>query len=169
MANLTNEKFMEDLAKSYPPDFDWNAVPDPETLPPIYMVEGERWSDTSTFFKHETQEAAEAHAQNVREKWSGVKYGSVKVTKGREEWYPENVEKWSVDYQTREHFSISNEYATLAEAEAQIERMKTWGNVIQDSVKIVEKSPSAAVDLWLLKIFREEILSGKKVFPMYLP
>lgn len=40
MAGWTNESFMADLAKEYPPDFDWDAVLDPDDVKPIYKVDG---------------------------------------------------------------------------------------------------------------------------------
>jgi len=76
------------------------------------------------------------------------------------------------------HFSVGAEYATMEEAQAQVEKCKAWGTtyhnrstftIIPESLEIKAEKPRAAVDKWLMKGFREDILAGKKVFPMYLP
>lgn len=66
-------------------------------------------------------------------------------------------------------FTVDAEYATIEEAQAQVERCKTWEDVVLDSLEIRNVKPRHACDKWMLKMFREDILAGKKVFPMYLP
>lgn len=45
MAGWTNESFIADIKKEFGKDFDWDSVPDPDTLPDIYVIEG--------IFKHQ--------------------------------------------------------------------------------------------------------------------
>ena len=75
-------------------------------------------------------------------------------------------------------FEVGVEYATIEEAQAQVEKCKAWGTtyyhrstftVIPESLEIRAVKPREAVDKWLMKEFRADILAGKKVFPMYLP
>src|SRR4051812_6776669 len=108
MAGWTNESFMADLERDFGPDYDWNAVPDPDTLPDIYVVKGEIWREVEPFYKHKTQREAEVHAGHVK-KWRGVNPRSFHIEKGREKWQTED--HWSVQYRQREHFEIGTEFA----------------------------------------------------------
>ena len=66
----------------------------------------------------------------------------------------------------------------MAEAQSQIEKCKKWEStlyhrsrftVIPESLEIRIIKPSDAMDKWIMKELRQEVLDGKKVFPMYLP
>ncbi len=104
---ITNEQFMADLERDYPNE-NWDNVPDPSTLPDIYIVEGT-------------------------------------------------------------NFSVETEYATIEDAQSQVERCKTWDGVIPESITIRISKPRAGLDKFMMKQLRDEILAGKKVFPMCLP
>ena len=67
------------------------------------------------------------------------------------------------------YFSVEGEYKTREEAEEQVERCKTWEDIVPESLEIRAVKPREAVHKWLCKEWREDILAGKKVFPMYLP
>jgi len=66
-------------------------------------------------------------------------------------------------------FTVQGEYATRAEAEAQVERCKTWEGVIPESLEIRENKPEKEVWKRFSKDCRDAIGRGEKVFPMYLP
>ena len=66
-------------------------------------------------------------------------------------------------------FSVDGEFSTIEEAQVQVEKCKAWPKVVPWSLEIKTCKPVAAVDKFLMKEFRADILAGKKVFPMYLP
>lgn len=66
-------------------------------------------------------------------------------------------------------FTVHKEYPTRQEAEAQVERCKTWEGVIPESIEIRVNKPEAEVWKRFCKDCREAIGRGEKVFPMYLP
>jgi hypothetical protein len=73
---------------------------------------------------------------------------------------------------TKQHkvgFSVNAEYATIEEAQAQVEKCKVWENVIPESIEIRAGKPQEIVHKFLIKELRQDILDGKNVFPMYLP
>ncbi len=66
-------------------------------------------------------------------------------------------------------FAVDAEYATIEEVQAQVELCKMWKDIVLDSLEIRTVKPRHAVEKWLMKTLREDVLAGKKVFPMYLP
>lgn len=118
---ISDHDFLRMIEEEFPNE-DWDAVPDPETLPDIYKVQGQ-W----------LQPAAGKRKECV------------------------------------ESFEVQNEYVTREQAEAQLERCKTWEGVLPESLKIVTLKPWAALSRALYRDWRREILEGKKVFPLNLP
>jgi len=120
---ITNEEFMENLERDYPGE-DWDAVPDPATLPDIYEVHGWKWAEVGPPWKRTMRKQA---------------------------------------------FAVVTEYKTYEEAQAQVERCKTWEGIVPEEIEIRALKPSDAVWKHFDKECRERILKGEKVFPMYLP
>lgn len=48
-------------------------------------------------------------------------------------------------------FAIDGEFATIEEAQAQIEKCKSWEGVIVGSLRVVNHKPSHAIWMWYLK------------------
>lgn len=64
----TDENFLADIEARYGPDFDWDSVPDPETLPDVYEVSG-RLKNGGRFCVEEeypSMEAAQAQIERMK-------------------------------------------------------------------------------------------------------
>jgi hypothetical protein len=108
----TNDEFMRMLAEEHA-NVDWDKVPDPDTLPDIYTIDGLK------------------------------KDGKA--------------------------FSIDHEYASYQEAEFKVTEVRGWADVHGPSVKIRAAKPAEAVWLWCCKEWRERVMQGEQVFPIYGP
>ena len=140
----SDQTFMEHLAENYP-DIDWDNLPDLESAPDVFTIQGQ------------------------------IRYRYVYKTKGKE----------SKGYHG---FTFGKAFATREEAEVALEQLKhdpqyseehlhgetcftdTYlGPLIWDQMRIEVRKPTALVDLHMMRAWRADILSGKKIFPMYLP
>ena len=143
MANLTNDKFMEELDQNYP-DFNWNNF-DIETYPDVWVI------------------SAKTHERTV---W--IEDGK---DDGEEIRIMET--SFETEYASLGEAEAAVERIKLSTKEQLIRDSKYWriylGPILFDSYKIRKTKPREAVDLEFKKICREAILEGRKVFPMYLP
>jgi hypothetical protein len=148
----TNEQFLEGLEKDYP-DVDWDNLPDTETAPDVWIIDG--WEHERTvFLKHKDRDERERKrtiAFSISHEYTSYEEAAAKLQSMKTDplWCEEKL--------------------TDDNSDGPVPFIKHMGPVIFERTTIRKTKPRESLNLYVMKELREKVLAGKKVFPMYLP
>lgn len=154
MASWTNEGFMEMLEEEFA-DVDWDNLPPIDSKPTYWTIDGMQWRRLDFVLK----------GSEIKDKigFGCGRFNSQEEAQAALEAMPSNpqfAEEQLIDDQTVPGHKLEGNSLVHKEY---------LGPVIFDTLRLVEHHDDELTTLHLYKEFRDDILAGKKVFPMYLP
>ena len=151
---FTDEDFMKDLEEQCP-DVDWNNIPSVDSKPTHFVIRGMQWHRLDFVFKK----------KEIKSK-CGFEWGR----------FDSKEEAESALKELPNHSILSKEQLIEDQTvsgheleENSLAHKEYIGPFILDTLHIVELHDEELVNLQLCKSFRDDILAGKSIFPMYLP